>query len=253
MTPYNLQSWKKVLNSCKWIRQELYCYWSTQIQEHTRSYRIFPKDFYQWKAPGVICHNWHMLDNKALEELKQAFHQKRCKVELMHADIHQCNAAEHATQTFKGHFISVLPWVVDNFPIHQWDNLILQKWSIIAPTITAYTYHHGHFNYNCTSIAPIGCAVQFHIKPAQQCTWGEHSGAGWYLHTSPKHTAVTSFLSPTCCMCIMDLVFFKHKYLTQPPVTAADCIIKVYKDLMKSIQGINNFQGSMHTEALKHM
>ena len=50
--------------------------------------------FAQWKAMGVICPNWHILDNEAPEELKRAICENRCRVELMPADQHRNNAAK---------------------------------------------------------------------------------------------------------------------------------------------------------------
>ncbi len=40
----------------------------------TKAYQAI---FQRWKATGVICLNWHILANKAPEELKQAIHQKQ--------------------------------------------------------------------------------------------------------------------------------------------------------------------------------
>ena len=43
---------------------------------HSWSAKSLTKDyqaiFQRWKATGVICLNWHILDNEAPEELKQA-------------------------------------------------------------------------------------------------------------------------------------------------------------------------------------
>ncbi len=36
--------------------------------------------FQRWKATGVICSNWHILDNEAPEELKQAIRDNKCRV-----------------------------------------------------------------------------------------------------------------------------------------------------------------------------
>jgi hypothetical protein len=101
--------------------------------------------FLRWKATGVICLNWHILDNEAPEELKQAIRENKCRVELTPADQHQRNAAEKVIQTFKGHFISVLAGVDNSFPINQWDELLPQTiltlnllWqSNVAPNISA--------------------------------------------------------------------------------------------------------------------
>ena len=34
-----------------------------------------------WKDTGVICPNWHILDNEAPEEFKQAIRENYCRVE----------------------------------------------------------------------------------------------------------------------------------------------------------------------------
>ena len=70
--------------------------------------------------------------------------------------MHQQNAAEPAIQTFKSHFIAMLSGIMDDFPIHQWDELIpltqltlnLLQQSSIVPNISAYAYYHGPFDYN---------------------------------------------------------------------------------------------------------
>jgi len=125
-----------------------------------------------WKTTGVICPNWHILDNEAPEELKQAIRENKCRVELTPVDQHRRNAAERAIQTFKGHYISVLAEVDNSFPINQWDELLPQtiltlnlfRQSNVAPNISAWAYHHRSFDYNRMPLAPMGCAVQFHIK-----------------------------------------------------------------------------------------
>jgi hypothetical protein len=45
--------------------------------------------FQRWKATGVICPNWHILDNEAPEEFKQAIRENKCRVELTPADQHR--------------------------------------------------------------------------------------------------------------------------------------------------------------------
>ena len=76
----------------------------------TKAYQTI---FQRWKATGVITPNWHILDNEAPAELKQAIRENNCRVELTPADQHRRNAAERAIQTFKGHFIAVLAGVAD--------------------------------------------------------------------------------------------------------------------------------------------
>jgi hypothetical protein len=52
----------------------------------TKAYQAI---FQHWKATGVICPNWHILDNEAPEESKQAIRDKKCRVELTPADQHR--------------------------------------------------------------------------------------------------------------------------------------------------------------------
>ena len=218
--------------------------------------------FQRWKATGVICPNWHILDNEAPEELKQAIRDNKCRVELTPADQHRRNAAERAIQTFKGHFISVLAGVADGFPINQWDELLPQtiltlnllRQSNVAPNISAWAYHHGSFDYNRMPLAPMGCAVQFHIKPSRRKTFGEHSEDGFYLKTSEEHYRThVIFCKKTRAKRLADTVFFKHKYITQPTVTPADAIVNAYNKLRQTIQGIQHSKDDAHFEALERI
>jgi single-stranded DNA-binding protein len=165
-------------------------------------------------------------------------------------------------QTFKAHFKSVLAGVSDDFPIREWDELLPQtvltlnllRQSHVAPNISAYAYHHGSFDYNRMPLAPMGCAVQFHIKPDKRKTWGEHSMDGWYLKTSPEHYRChIVFVKKTQATRVTDTVFFKHKYITQPEVKPADVIIKAYQDLRQALQSIKDPENAKQMQALEQI
>ncbi|KAL7478566.1 hypothetical protein ACHAW6_004323, partial [Cyclotella cf. meneghiniana] len=87
------------------------------------------------------------------------------------------------------HVIAILSGVDKSFPINEWDSLLPQAILTLnllrnanaAPKISAYAYHHSPFDYNRLPLVPIGCAVQVHVKPSCQCTWGKHSTDGWYI------------------------------------------------------------------------
>ena len=213
----------------------------------------------RWKTTGAVNPNWHVLDNEAPEEFKKAIRGNKCTVELTPPDIHRQNVAERAIQTFKNHFVSVLAGLDDSFPIHQWDRLLPQtittlnllRQSNVAPNVSAYAYHHGQFDYNRMPLAPLGCAVQFHIKPKNRKTWGEHSMDGWYVRTSPEHYRCHEiYVKATRQTRISDTVYFKHKYITQPTVTPADAIIKAIQDLTQALKGKVNTKGESHLQAL---
>ena len=222
----------------------------------------YQRIFGRWKSTSVVCPNWHILDNEAPEEFKQAIRENKCRVELTPADMHRRNIAERAIATFKGHFISILAGVSDDFPIREWDELIPQavltlnllRQSHVAPNISAYAYHHGSFDYNRMPLAPMGCAVQFHIKPSRRRTWGEHSMDGWYIKTSPEHYRChIVFVKKTQAMRVTDTLFFKHKYITQPEVKPADIIIKAYRDLTSALQGLKNPRDQHQMQAIEQI
>lgn len=81
--------------------------------------KAYKRVYARWKATGVICPNWHVLDNEAPAEFLDAICENKCKVEKTPADIHRRNLAERAIQTYKSHFISTLAGISDDFPIHQ--------------------------------------------------------------------------------------------------------------------------------------
>jgi hypothetical protein len=184
-----------------------------------------------------------VLDNKALEAFKKEI-RKNCKVQLVPPDNHRRNLAERAIQTFKNHFKAIIAGVDDSFWL--WDKLPPQtiltlnllRQSNVAPTVSAYAYINGPFDYNAIPLAPMGCAVQMHESTNRRTTWAENSIDGWYLRTSPEHYwCHVIHVKKTRSEQISDTVLFKHKYITQPHVTAADQIVKAINDLTCALKG----------------
>ena len=64
---------------------------SRSTKELTEAYK---RIHVRWKATGVICPNWHVLDNKAPAEFLKAIQENGCQVEKTPADIHQRNIAK---------------------------------------------------------------------------------------------------------------------------------------------------------------
>jgi hypothetical protein len=220
---------------------------------------VYKRIYARWKAMGVICPNWHVLDNKAPAEFLETIRENGCRVEKTPADIHRRNIAKRAIQTYKSHFIVTMAGVSDDFPIHQWHELVPQivltlnllRQSLVAPNILAYAYHHSNFNYNQMPLAPMGCAVQFHIKPNKCTSWGEHASDGWYLKTSLDHYRCHwIFVKATRAKQISDTVFFKHKYITQPTMTTDDLMIKAIHDLTIAIKGNKDPKNGAQSEAI---
>ncbi|MBM5801495.1 MAG: hypothetical protein FJ077_11840 [Cyanobacteria bacterium K_DeepCast_35m_m2_023] len=122
----------------------------------------------------------------------------------------------------------------------------------MAPTVSAYQYVHGAFDYNKMPLAPLGCAVQLYESNARRGTWAEHSTDGWYIGTSTEHYRCHRiYVKQTRSERISDTVFFKHKYITQPTVTQADIIVKALDDLTQALKGRRNVSGAVEIEALE--
>lgn len=62
-----------------------------------------------------------ILDNEILSELTTAFTNNNIKYQLVPQEVHCRNAAEHAIQTWKHHFIAGLSSVDPTFPMSEWD------------------------------------------------------------------------------------------------------------------------------------
>jgi hypothetical protein len=111
----------------------------------------------------------HVLDNEASEAFKKEI-KKNCKIQLVPPDNHRRNLAKRAIQTFKNHFKSVITGVDDSFPMRLWDKILpqvfltlnLPRQSNVAPTVSAYAYINGPFDYNAMPLAPTGCASQIY-------------------------------------------------------------------------------------------
>jgi hypothetical protein len=212
-------------------------------------------------SSGTVKPKTHILDNEASAEFKREI-QKNCAIQLVPPDNHRRNLAERAIQTFKNHFKSVLAGVDDTFPMRLWDRLLPQtiltlnllRQSNAAPTISAWQYVHGHFDYNKMPLAPMGCAVQIHQGSERRASWAANAIDGWYLQTSPEHYRChVIYVKQTKSERVSDTVFFKTKYITQPTLTRADIVTKALNELTQALKGKNNEKGLAQIEALKRL
>jgi hypothetical protein len=131
----------------------------------------------------------HTLDNEALDAFKQYIHQQEIQFELVPPGSHRRNQAERAIQTFKSHFISILAGVNDKFPLSLWCHLLepteltlnLLCQSKVAPKVSAFSHVHGHHAYMKKPFAPLGCAIEAHVKPDDRRTWDTRLDSGFSL------------------------------------------------------------------------
>ncbi len=68
----------------------------------------------------------NIMDNQASRQIKRFLTQNECNLLLMEPHNHHVNAAKHAIQTFKDHFVSALALTNSEFPLQLWDRLTPQ-------------------------------------------------------------------------------------------------------------------------------
>ena len=108
--------------------------------------------------------------------------QQKCNVtyQLVTPDLHRRNAAKRAIRTFKAHFLAILAGVATDFPRYLWDLLLLQteitlnllRQSTADPTISSWEFFSGPFNYDATTLVPLGTGVISQDKPSKRKSWG---------------------------------------------------------------------------------
>ena len=217
-----------------------------------------------WKrltASGTVKPTTHILDNEASAAFKEEI-KKNCTIQLVPPNNHRRNLAERAIQTFKNHFKSILAGVDDTFPMHLWDRLLPQtvltlnllRQSNVAPTVSAYQYVHGPFDYNKMPLAPMGCAVQLHERSEKRGSWAMNAVDGWYLRTSNEHYRChVVFVKNSRSERISDTVHFKHRHITIPTITPEDTIVKCLNDLTQALKERRNTKGVIEYDALQKL
>ena len=129
------------------------------------------------------------LDNECSTLLKDFLDAEAIDFQLVPPAVHRRNAAERAIRTFQNHFIAGLCSVDKHFPLHLWDQLLVQaeltlnllRGSRINPKLSAWAQVNGTYDYNRVPLAPPGCRVLVHAKPQHRTTWAPHALDGWYV------------------------------------------------------------------------
>ena len=177
--------------------------------------RVYQKIINRMKAAGLGIKK-HVLDNECLAAMKSCIHGNGITYELVPPGQHRRNQAERAIQTFKSHFISILAGVDDKFPLSLWCHLLepaeltlnLLRQSRVAPNVSAFAHVHGNHNYMRKPFAPIGCAIQTHVKPDDRLSWDTRSEPGFNLGTSMEHhCCFRVYVNRTRATRISDTVF----------------------------------------------
>ena len=185
--------------------------------------------------------NTYVLDNEVSSTLIEAMTKENISYQLVPPHIHRANLAERAIQTYKNHFKAGLATLDPDFPLSEWDRLIPQanitinllRASRSNPSLSAYAYLFGEFNYNQTPIAPPGTKVLAHAKPDNRASWAPHGDEGWYVGPSMDHyRCVNCYFPKTRSQRDVDTVTFFPKVVTFPEVKTEDFLKQAALDII---------------------
>ena len=186
-----------------------------------------------------------ILDNKCSGDLKSALQKNNKKYELTPPNMHRRNAAERAIRTFKNHCMAGFATCDKNFPLAEWDRLLVQaeitlnllRTSRVNPTLSAYTYLFGNFDFNKTPLAPPGTKVLIHKKSNTRGSWDYHGVEGWYVGPSLEHYRCLKCYNPdTFSEVDTDTVKLIPNVTPIPVYTDIDVIKQAVADILSIIK-----------------
>ena len=187
----------------------------------------------------------HIMDNECPGTVKDFLRDHNITIQLVPPHIHRRNAAERAIRTFKNHFIAGLASCDPAFPLRAWDLLLPQaqltlnllRASNSNPSLSAYHFLFGAFDYPKTPIAPPGTRVVIHEKPLQRASFAPHGIEGWYVGPAMDHyRCYTCLVSSTNRIRVSDTVkFFPHS-VPFPQTTLETYLRQVAEDMLHILQ-----------------
>ncbi len=207
--------------------------------------RAYEKIINTMKAAGLGLRK-HTLDNQASDAFKQYIRQQQIQFKLVPPGNHRRNQAERAIRTFKAHFISILAGIDNKFPLSLWCHLLepkeltlnLLRQSKVAPKISAFAHIHSPHNYMKKPFAPLGCAIQAHVKLEDCRTWNPRADARFSLGTSMQHhQCFWVYIIKTRATRISNTVFFKHQYITNPTISPESHVAVAAQQLATALKG----------------
>jgi hypothetical protein len=89
--------------------------------------------------------------------------------------------------------------------------------------------------------------------PDVRKTWATHTASGYYIGNTWEHYRCHEvYISLTKHTCILETIFFCHKYLTMPTIMLADTLIKAADNLVDAILG-HLLKNSITADAIKQL
>ena len=132
--------------------------------------------------------------------------------------------------------------------------LNLLRQATANPTISAWEFFNGEFNYNATLLGPLRISVIFHTKTGRQQSWDFRGKDGWSVGASLTHYRCQHIIPKlTRSMMISDTTEFRHHHIIQPSVTAEERGLHRLEQLTAAFQGAPYSQSGDQIHALQSL
>ena len=186
-----------------------------------------------------------ILDNEISADLKSAMELSQYIYQLVPPDNHRKNAAERAIQTWKNHFIAGIASLPGDFPMSEWDRLVLQGQITLLllrsartnPNLSSYAYLYGNFDFNKTPLAPPGIKVLIHNRPSSRRSWGFHGEEAFYVAPALQHyRCIECYVPKTRATRISDTVTFLPTTVPVPETSLNDHLRNAASDLVELLK-----------------
>ena len=128
----------------------------------------------------------------------------------------------------KGTFLSVLAGVDTTFPKFIWDNILVQREITLNllcqdtpnPSMSAWEYLNGAFDYTATPLVTIWCNIIIHTTSNKQKPRYQRGSEGFSIGPALYYyRCIQAINSKTKSLIITDTLEYFHAYITQPHVT----------------------------------
>ena len=132
----------------------------------------------------------------------------------------------------------------------MWDNLLVQTELTLNlllqatpnPSMSAWEYFNGAFDYIKTPLGPIGCKIIIHTTSNKRKSWDQRGREGFSVGPALHHYRyIQAIDSKTKSLIITDTAEYFHAYLMQTQMTAEDrmthtiyFLSAALKDVLKS-------------------
>ena len=129
-------------------------------------------------------------------------------------------------------------------------NLLHQ--STADPTILAWEFFSGPFNYNATPLGPLGIRVIYHDKSLKRKSWGFRGKDGWSVGVSLEHYQYQRYIpKDSHALSISDTIEFFHQHLTHPSVTTEYRVLHGMQQLTSALQKSPSSHSSDQLKAIQ--